>query len=111
MGVVLWRAREGGANLGAREADVEHAGDEHVEVAAGHLAGEPDEGEDGDERRAREAEGELEEVVVEEEVVDHGVAEGDEGHEDAEGDQLPVLLRSIRVRKVRPPVGRRGAAP
>ena len=49
MCVVLWRAREGGANLGAREADVEHAGDEHVEVAAGHLAGEPDEGEDGEE--------------------------------------------------------------
>mmetsp|Transcript_32671 Transcript_32671/g.68297 ORF Transcript_32671/g.68297 Transcript_32671/m.68297 type:complete len:400 (+) Transcript_32671:202-1401(+) len=78
--------------LRAGDAHVEHAGDEHVEVAAGHLTREPDEGEDGDEGCAREAEAELKQVVVEEEVVDHGVAEGNQGHQDAKSHKLPVLL-------------------
>lgn len=81
-----------GEDLRARDAHVEHAGDEHVEVAAGHLTREPEEGEHGDEGCAREAEAELEQMVVEEEVVDHCVTEGNQGHQDAQSDKLPVLL-------------------
>jgi hypothetical protein len=82
----------GEGDLSAGDAHVEHAGDEHVEIAAGHLTREPDEGENGDEGCTREAEAQLEQVVVEEEVVDHGVAEGNQGHQDAESYKLPVLL-------------------
>ena len=88
----------GREDLRARDADVEHAGDEHVEIAAGHLAREPYEGEDGDEGRAGEAEAQLEQMVVEEEVVDHCVAEGNQCHQDAESDKLPGLLQQQQLK-------------
>ncbi len=86
-----------GRDLRARDAHVQYAGNEHVEVAAGHLARQPDEGEHGYEGGAREAEAQLEEVVVEKEIVHHGVAEGDQRHQDTESDKLPVFLKPQKV--------------